>query len=98
VEAGSGEEGGLIERAARRQEFRTRNSERADEPGRRADRACPVSKQLVADWYFGSIYRLVGLIDYKRPYFRLIAWAIELSWRPEGNRLNRGALYHVFIL
>jgi hypothetical protein len=59
---------------------------------------CPVSKQLVADWYFGSIYRLVGLIDYKRPHFRLIAGAIELSWRPEGDRLNRGALYRVFIL
>jgi hypothetical protein len=59
---------------------------------------CPVSKQLVADWYFGSIYRLVGLIVYKRPHFRLIAEAIELSWRSEGDRLNRGALYRVFIL
>jgi len=49
-------------------------------------------------WYFGSIYRLVGLIDYKRPHFCLIAGAIELSWRPEGDRLNRGALHRVFIL
>ena len=83
----------MIDRAARRQEFRT-----SAEPDRHAIRPCPVSKQLVADWYFGRIYRLVGLIVYKRPHFRLIAGAIALSWRPEGDRLNRGALYRVFIL
>jgi len=44
-----------------------------------------------------SIYGLVALIVYKCPHFRPIAEAIELSWRPEGEQPNRGALYRVCI-
>jgi hypothetical protein len=45
-----------------------------------------------------AFYSLVGLMGYKRPNFRPNAGAVELSWRSEEDRANRGALYRVSIL